>query len=117
MNAVDALGKIWADAKSAVPHIAKMLKHKYMRELAASDLERIATALQHRQDTTAIPDLEMVLAALRAAKLLEAPTVQHAVNVLRAIEKDPHSLRTINVITQRVGISLQIASLPGPGCS
>ena len=84
------LGQIGPDAKAAVPNLIEALKDEDVRMKSVADaLGGIATALQREKDTTAIPDLEMALIALRAANAPEDFTadVLRAVEALKAIEK------------------------------
>ena len=90
VHAAFALGGIGPTAKAAVPSLIEVLKddEALVRLDAARALGRIATALQDRQDTTAIPDIEMALAALQAGNFKEnAAHVHQALNALKAIEK------------------------------
>ena len=59
-----------------------------VRQSATDALEQFAIALEKNKDATAIPDLEMVLVALRATNFSEERTrVRQAVEALKAIEK------------------------------
>ncbi len=96
MSAAVALGNIGPEeAKVAIPVVIEALKdeNRDVRWYAAIGLEQIATALQERKDTTAIPDLEMALIALRAATSKNTHGHQaveglhQAVEALKAIEK------------------------------
>ena len=92
-DAAHALGRIGPDAKDAIPHLSKTLKDGIaaVRGLTVDALWRIAKALQMRKDTTAIPDLEMALTALKETNSSEEITdeVRRAVDALKAMEEAP----------------------------
>ena len=59
-----------------------------VRRSVAIAMGKIATVLQKEKDTTAIPELEMALAALRATHFPGNTTrVHQAIEALKAIEK------------------------------
>ena len=89
-HAAGVLGSIGTNAKMAAPNLGEALKDEdeVVRTNAAGALGSIGTALQREKDTTAIPDLEMALAALRATNFSKQITrVYQAVEALKAIEK------------------------------
>ncbi len=101
VGVAEALVHIGSDARAeAINSLIEALKdeNENVHQLAANDLGRIATVLQNRKATTAIPDLEMALAALEAmnvgsnklvkeARAAARPRVRRAVEALKAIEK------------------------------